>query len=308
MIKRIAILGSGTMGYGIAVNFALAGCIVRVIGRSECALQAALKNMQRAMHAFVEEGLHTAEDCAEALKNISLHMDRDAACRDVDMVVEALPEQLELKQDAFLSLDAVCKPDCLFITGTSGLKLSDVMKPLGQARRQYCMLAHYFNPAQIIPLVELFALEETLPETIAKVEELYRRAKKVTVLLKKEVSGMAGNRIQAAVCREAFRLLEDGVCSYEDLGKVMTFGPCFRYAAADYLEIIDMGGVDLWFTVYDRLFKELNNAVDASVLLRDKAKAGELGLKTGQGFYRYDEKTKEQGLKAYVWPIDQQLF
>ena len=307
MINRIAILGAGTMGYGIAMNFALAGSTVRLVDVNEGLLQKALGNIRSAMRVFMKEGIITVEEIEEAIAEIYTYTDREIACSDADMVIEALPENLELKQETFLALDRICKPDCIFVTNTSGLKLSDIMKPLSKEKRQYCMLAHYFNPAQIIPLVELLALEETLPSTIKDIEDLYRRAGKVTVLLRKEVSGMIGNRIQGAICREAFWLLENGVCSYEDLGKVLMFGPCFRYATTDYLEIVDMGGIDIWYSVYDRLFKELNSATSASPLLRDKANAGELGWKMGKGFYDYDGTKKEDVMDRYIRNLAKQL-
>lgn len=307
MITSIAVLGAGTMGYGIAMNFALAGCTVRLVDMNDQVLQKARENIRNAMRVFVEEEINTAEECDEALTRIHTYTDRNAACVDVDMVIEALPERLELKQDVFLDLDSVCKAECIFVTNTSSLKLTDIMAKVSAARRQYCILAHYFNPAQIIPLVELLALEETLPQTVEKIEDLYRRANKVTVLLKKEVSGMVGNRIQGAICREAFWLLENGVCSYEDFGKVLMFGPCFRYATTDYLEIVDMGGLDIWYSVFDHLFKDLHSGRDASRLLRDKAEAGELGWKTGKGFYSYNGEKKEETLNRYVRNLAKQL-
>ena len=307
MINTIAVMGAGTMGYGIAMNFALAGCTVHLVDMNQEILQRAVANIQNAMRVFEDEGLCTRHACDEALQRVNLYTDKASAVRTADMVIESMPENLELKQQLFLELDTLCKPDCIFVTNTSGLKLGDIMQPLSAERRQYCILAHYFNPAQSIPLVELFALPETLESTVKSIEELYKRSGKVTVRVKKDINGMIGNRIQGAICREALSLLENDVCSGEDLGKVMMFGPCFRYAAMDYLEIIDMGGIDIWYTVYDKLFKELSSAQNASPLLRDKAKAGELGWKTGKGFYSYDEEAKQEVLHRYIRNLAKQL-
>lgn len=307
MINQIAILGAGTMGYGIAMNFALAGCNVRLVDVDEGVLQKALGNIKNAMSVFVQEGINTADECEEAIKNINFYTDRNQACGDADMVIEALPERIEIKQETFLSIETPCKPDCIFVTNTSSLKPSEIMQPLSAEKRKYCMLAHYFNPAQIIPLVELMALPETLPSTIEAIEDLYRRANKVTVFIKKEVSGMVGNRIQGAIFREALWLIENDVCSYEDIGKTMMFGLCFRYATTDYLEIVDMGGLDIWYAMFNRLFKELNNATEASTILRDKAKSGELGWKTGKGFYSYDGEKKTMVMDRFIRNLAKQL-
>jgi 3-hydroxybutyryl-CoA dehydrogenase len=307
MITNIAVIGAGTMGYGIAMNFALAGCAVRLVDVDDAALGRATDNIRSAMTVFEEEGLHTRAESDAAIRRIAMHTGLAEALCDAHMAIESLPESLALKHEILCAIDALAAPDCILVTNTSGLRLAEVMQPLSAERKRYCLLAHYFNPAQIIPLVELLTLPETLPETLARIEDLYRRAGKVTIRVKKDVPGMAGNRIQGAICREALWLLENDVCSGEDLGKMMMFGPCFRYASVDYLQIIDMGGLDLWYAVYERMFKDLNSSIHASTLLRDKAAAGERGWKSGKGFHSYDGDKKDEALRRYIHNLAKQL-
>ena len=307
MINRITILGAGTMGYGIALNFALAGYTVNLVDVKQDLLDNALTNMRASLDVMVEEGVHTGAEAQHALTMVHTFTDRSAACKEADMVMEAMPENLQLKQDVFAAIDPICKPDCIFASNTSSLKLTDVCAPLSAARKQRCVITHYFNPAHLIPLVEIMNHPETPVAVLEEIEELYKRSGKITIRVLKDINGMIANRIQAAIGREAFWLVENGYCSEKDLGRAMAFGPCFRYATTDYLEIADMGGLDIWALVHDLLYKEINSSPNVSKLLADKAASGELGWKTGKGFYDYSGSKKAEVMARFVRNLARQL-
>lgn len=307
MINTITILGAGTMGYGIALNFALAGYTVHLVDVNQSVLDSALHNINTSFKVLIEEGVHTEEETNKALACIHTFTDRIAACKDADMVMEAMPEQLKLKQDVFVELDAVCKPECIFASNTSSLKLTDICAPLSDARKSRAVITHYFNPAHLIPLVELMHHPQTPLAVLEEVEALYKRAGKITIRVLKDINGMIANRIQAAIAREAFWLLENGYCSEKDMGRAMVFGPSFRYATTEYLEIVDMGGLDIWATVHDLLFKELNNSREVSNLLKSKAAAGEVGWKVGKGFYEYPGPRKDEVMQRFIRNLARQL-
>lgn len=307
MIQSITILGAGTMGYGIALNFALAGYQVHLVDTQQSFLDAAMHNMRTSLDVLMEEGVHDASQAKQALSCISLHTDRTAACKDADLLMEALPENLALKQQIFAELDTVCKPECIFASNTSSLKLTDVCQTLSPARKQRCVITHYFNPAHLIPLVEIMRHPDTPDSVLETIEALYQKAGKTTIRVLKDINGMIANRIQAAIGREAFWLIENGYCSYKDLGRAMAFGPCFRYATTDYLEIVDMGGIDIWAKVHDLLYKEINSATTVSPLLAGKAAAGELGWKSGKGFYEYEGEAKQSVMSRFIRNLTRQL-
>ncbi|MDR1243064.1 MAG: 3-hydroxyacyl-CoA dehydrogenase family protein [Deltaproteobacteria bacterium] len=307
MIKTITVLGAGTMGYGIALNFALAGYEINLFDVLPQALDNALVNARKALRVMVEEDLHTEEEGEKALAGIRLFTDKTAACAEADLLMEAMPEKLQLKQNTFVELDAVCKPECIFASNTSSLKLTDICAPLPQSRKSRSVVTHYFNPAHLIPLVELLPHPDAPVSVLEEVEAVYRRSGKITIRVLKDINGMIGNRIQAAISREALWLLENGYCSEKDLGRAMAFGPCFRYATTDYLEILDMGGLDVWNAVLNLLYKDINNSTDVSALLKSKAAAGEHGWKTGRGFYSYDEQTKAQVMERFLLNLTRQL-
>jgi 3-hydroxybutyryl-CoA dehydrogenase len=307
MIKTITVLGAGTMGYGIALNFALAGYAVNLFDVLPEALDNALANARKALGVMVEEGLHTEGEGEKALTGIRPFTDRKAACAEADLLIEVMPEKLQLKQDTFVELDAVCKPDCIFASNTSSLKLTDICAHLSQSRKGRAVVAHYFNPAHLIPLVELLPHPDTPVSVLEEVEAMYKRAGKISIRVLKDINGMIGNRIQAAISREALWLLENGYCSEKDLGRAMAFGPCFRYATTDYLEILDMGGLDVWSAVQDLLYKDINNSTNVSALLKGKADSGEYGWKSGKGFYSYDGETKAQVMERFQRNLTRQL-
>ena len=161
------------------------------------------------------------------------------------------------------------------------------------------MICHWYNPSHLIPIIELSYFGNMPEEIFSDIYNLYLSVEKQPISVKKDISGMIANRILHALAREIFYLMEIGAASPEDIEKALKYGPGFRSATTGILESADLGGLDIWCTVEDNLFEELNNSKKASSLLREKVKNGKLGLKTEEGFFKYSKHTKEKIKKDF---------
>lgn len=201
---------------------------------------------------------------------------------------------MEVKQDLFEQLDRLCKPECILASNTSGLPLQGMMEKVSEARRARMMVCHWYNPPHLMPIVELSHFGNTSEELYEEVAQLYQKMGKQTVKVLKDVPGLVANRIQQGIARETFSIIEQGIAAPEDVDKALKYGPAFRFATTGPLEVVDMGGLDIWCTTGDNLLSVMDNRRDANPLLRKKVEEGKLGIKTGQGFYTYPlERAKE---------------
>ncbi|MEL7605939.1 MAG: 3-hydroxyacyl-CoA dehydrogenase NAD-binding domain-containing protein [Sedimentibacter saalensis] len=287
MIKKIAVLGAGTMGHGIAETFAMFGYPVNLFETSE-KMRNSVKDIIRAELDFAaENGLVEKSEVNGILDNITLYDDLKSAVEDVDYVIEATPEIIELKQSLFKEIDGYCKKETIFASNTSSLALNEMMKTVSEDRKEKMMVCHWYNPAHLMPIAELSFFGNMKEETFKEVEKLYNNVGKQTVKVLKDVPGLVANRIQQGVAREVFSLIEMGVALPEDIDKALKFGPAFRYATTGQLEVADMGGLDIWCTVGDNLLSVMDNRKEANPILRQKVSEGKLGLKSGEGFFEY---------------------
>nr|WP_300095172.1 3-hydroxyacyl-CoA dehydrogenase NAD-binding domain-containing protein [Sedimentibacter sp.] len=287
MIKNIAVLGAGTMGHGIAETFAMFGYPVNLYETSE-KMRNSVKDIIRAELDFAaENGLIEKSEINGILDNITLHDDLKSAVENVDYVIEATPEIIELKQSLFKEIDGYCKKETIFASNTSSLALNEMMKTVSEERKEKMMVCHWYNPAHLMPIAELSFFGNMKEETFKEVEKLYNNVGKQTVKVLKDVPGLVANRIQQGVAREVFSLIEMGVALPEDIDKALKFGPAFRYATTGQLEVADMGGLDIWCTVGDNLLSVMDNRKEANPILRQKVSEGKLGLKSGEGFFEY---------------------
>ncbi|MDF2616173.1 MAG: 3-hydroxyacyl-CoA dehydrogenase [Sedimentibacter sp.] len=287
MIKKIAVLGAGTMGHGIAETFAMFGYPVNLFETSE-KMRKSVKNIIRAELEFAaENGLVEKSEVNGILDNINLYDDLKSAVEDVDYVIEATPEIIELKQNLFKEIDGYCKNETIFASNTSSLALNEMMKYVSEERKEKMMVCHWYNPAHLMPIAELSFFGNMKEETFKEVEKLYNNVGKQTVKVLKDIPGLVANRIQQGVAREVFSLIEMGVALPEDIDKALKFGPAFRYATTGQLEVADMGGLDIWCTVGDNLLSVMDNRKEANPILRQKVSEGKLGLKSGEGFFEY---------------------
>lgn len=287
MIRTVAVLGAGTMGHGIAESFALYGYRVNFYARRPEALVHAKENIRDELGLMAEDGFISADAIQPTLDRITTFSDVAAAVKDADYVIESVAEQLELKQNLFQQLDELCPAHTILASNTSSLPLEAMSAKLSPERKKRFMVNHWYNPAHLMPLVELSFFGNTSEEVYAEVEALYASIKKQTAKILRDIPGLAANRMQQAVAREAFWLIQNGVAEPTDVDKALKFGPAFRYATTGQLEVADFGGLDIWCTVGDNLLKVMDNSQQANPMLRQKVEQGKLGLKAGEGFYDY---------------------
>jgi 3-hydroxybutyryl-CoA dehydrogenase len=200
-------------------------------------------------------------------------------------VVEAITEDLAPKKEMFTALDRLCSPGVLLASNTSGLSITKI----SQATKRPELVAgmHFWNPPHIIPLVEVIQGEATADETSQLLLAIARRLGKQPILVRRDVPGFVGNRLQYAVLREAFHILSEGIASAEDIDTAMTAGPGLRYGFLGPLETADLGGLDVFLAICEYLFAKLSSEPAPPALLTELVKKGKLGAKTGEGFYRY---------------------
>ncbi|USK63999.1 3-hydroxyacyl-CoA dehydrogenase family protein [Peribacillus frigoritolerans] len=292
MIKKIAIIGSGVMGSGIAQSFAVSGYFVTINDIKEELLNHAQNRISENLSLLMEEGALTDREKQGALANITYSVDLEGAVRDADFIIEAIPEVIELKLNLYQQLEEIIKPDAIIASNTSTFPISQLMEKASFAERM--VITHFFNPGHLVPLVEIVQHDETKPEIVKTTMDLMRKIGKSPILLKKEIAGFIANRLQTALMREAFYLLKEGVADAKDIDTAITAGPGFRWAFTGPIEIADFGGLDTWQRVFDNVSPVLDQSKEAPDLIRDLVAEGKLGTKSGEGIFTYEESTVSQ--------------
>ena len=299
MINKVAVLGAGTMGHSIANNFASHGVEVNLFESFEAVRATVHDRICAELQVMVEEGYFEEGIIEKTLSNIHLFADLEPAVKDVDFVIEATPENLELKQELFEQLDRYCKPETIIASNTSSLKLRDMTARISEFRKTKVMIAHCYNPPHLIPIIELSFFGNMSADDYLEVKELFERCEKVPVKVLKDVTGMIANRLLHAQARECFHLIDEGIAEPEDVDKALMFGPCFRNATTGMLECADMGGLDIWYAAECNFFPDFCNSDKPSKTMGAHVEAGEYGYKTGKGFFEYPEETKAQMLEDF---------
>lgn len=307
MIKNIAVIGGGTMGHGIAGCFAMHGYTVKVYEYSEILRDKILENIRMELEVLAEEGMIQNHQIPEILDRISVTSELEVAGKDADYVVEAVIENLQLKQKLFKTLDEICPEHTILTSNTSSLKISDINSRVSEPRKAKTMVTHWYNPALIMPIAELTYFGDTSEETYDQVASLYQSIEKNVVKVLKDIPGLIANRIQQGVAREVFSLIEMGAAEPEDIDRALKFGPAFRYCSTGQLEIADFGGLDIWAIVGDNLLPNMDHSTKANALLHKKVAEGKLGHKTGEGFYKYEGEEIESSKRAYTKKLITQL-
>ena len=291
-IKKVVVVGAGTMGEGIAHNFAQAGLSVRVVDQDKQVLDRCLAQIDANLKLFLEFGLLTEEpDSIKSRIEPFLSQHLADATRDCDFVVEAIPEILQLKRDLFAQLDS-CRRDIILSSNTSSFTISAIAEGLRTPGRVVGL--HSFNPAHIIPLVEIHRGQSTADEVVKVTKELMLRVDKQPILVRKEVPGFIVNRIQAAMGREIYHLLNEGIVTPEDLDTAVKSSYGFRLSCLGPTEASDMIGLDTALRASEQLLKAISNATEPSPILVDKVRRGELGIKSGRGWHDYTGRSRMQ--------------
>ncbi|MBT7615569.1 MAG: 3-hydroxyacyl-CoA dehydrogenase family protein [Rhodospirillaceae bacterium] len=285
-VKKVAIIGNGLMGQGIAQVFAREGRSAHVIGRNDDSLARARTAIEANIEAFVERGLHDRPKADAMLGQITLGTDYDAAA-DADFVIEAVPAVRDLQIEVFGRLDAICDPKVV-LGSTSGQPISLMVDRMKHPERAVAM--HFVYPAQIMPLVEVCGGSQTTPEVVQWACDLLTEVGQTPAVMNKEVDGFIINRLQFAVLREAWSMWANGIASAEaiDNSFKMTLGR--RYSDTGPIESAELGGLDILHNFARFLYPALDNAAEPPAALTELVEAGHRGFKTGKGVYDWSQR------------------
>ena len=290
-IDTVAVLGAGTMGHGIAQLAAQASSDVVLCDVENALLERAMKMIEASLVMLGKTG----EECREITGRITCVTSIGEAARPAGLVVECLPENLELKKKVFQELDGICPPGVILATNTSGLSPTEIAKGLMHPER--VIVAHFWNPPQLIPLVEIVPGEQTSRQTVDSTVRWIASLGKEPVRLKKECPGFIGNRLQLALLREALYIVEQGYADIEEVDKSMIYGHGRRLPVTGPFLSADMGGLDIFHIISGYLFPVLCNSREPSPLMQELVKEGDLGMKSGKGFYDWTPEMKERTIK-----------
>jgi len=291
-IKKISVIGPGMMGHAIAQEFAVAGYEVILYGRSEEKLKQALAKIERSLNELTEWEIISENTIASALDRLHTTTDLTEAGSNADLIVEAVVEDLEIKNELFSKLDAVCPQDTIFASNTSSI-LPSVLAAATRRPDRF-LVAHYFNPPYLMPLVEIVRGNKTSDETINTVYSLMKAMGKSPIICQKEAPGFIANRLQLVLWREAFNIVQRGIASPQDVDLAVKNSFGRRLGMVGPFELYEyIDGYDLTLQCEKYMLPDMNTSNESYPLLLEKVERGELGAKTGKGFYEWTSEFTE---------------
>ena len=280
-VRTIAVIGAGIMGRGIAHAAALGGYRTILEDILPTALRKAETEIRSNLNKAVELGKVAKADADEAFGRLEYASSVEQAAREADLVIEAVPEEMESKLEIFTLLDKLCRPTTILASNTSSLSVTEIASVTYRAPK--CVGMHFFNPVHKMKLLEIVRALETDEETLAAAVEVGRRMGKEVVVIK-ESPGFITSRINAMIGNEAFYMLQEGVASAQDIDKALKLG--LNHPMGPF-EMIDLVGLDTRLHILEYLHKALGEKFRPAPLLVQYVKAGRLGRKSGRGVYQY---------------------
>lgn len=280
-VRKVAVLGAGTMGNGIAQVCATAGMEVAMRDVEQAFLERGLQQIDKSLAKLLEKGALSEESRAATRARIRTTTDLKSAVEDADLVVEAIPERMELKIETFAFLGQHAPKHAILGTNTSSLSVTEIAAASGDPARVVGL--HFFNPVPLMKLLEIVRGLGTADATIDAARAFAERIGKEPIVVK-DFPGFATSRLGVILGVEAIRMLESGVASAEDIDKAMKLG--YRHPMGP-LELGDLVGLDVRLAILEHLHKELGEQFRPPALLRQMVRAGKLGRKSGEGFYKY---------------------
>ena len=293
-IKRVLVVGAGTMGYSLALTFAKGGFDVFLIDRDNQILLNARKLIGSALETLKQTGLVTDVEISKVMTRIKASTNLVEAAREADLVIEAATEKPFIKKDIFHLLDVNCPRHTILTSNTSYLNIFDIAET---GRPDKVLIAHWFAPPHIIPLVEIVAGDKTSSETVETVKEVLEKLGKKTIVLNRYIPGFLVNRIQRAIQREVFYLLDNNYAGIEDIDTALKASLGIRLPIVGVLQSMDFAGLDLVFASRKNTPIELAPYSGVPKIVEQKVKKGELGVKTGRGLYDYSGRSTEEILR-----------
>jgi len=285
-MSEVVVIGTGMMGPGIAACLALAGNRVTLVGRSVGSLERGMAATRGGMELLRSEGLTDSQRGDEQLQGTT---ELAQAVARADFVFESIVEDLGEKQRLFKQVEELAPTTAMFASNTSGLPISRIADPLDHPER--AATTHFWNPAHLMPLVEIVKGEQTSDDAVSQLRHLLDNAGKQTVVVQKDVPGQLGNRLQHALYREAFHIVHDGIASVEDVDTAIKSGFGLRFPAYGLLEHADMVGMDMMLAIDSYLFPVLSSDETPLAVLEERIRRGEMGVRTGKGLYDWSNKS-----------------
>lgn len=287
MRDYVLIVGSGMMGSGIGAMSALAGNKTILYDVDEAHTATGRKKAEACIDLRVENGLNTAEEGTRAKTLLEESVDLDDACSKAFMVIEAIIENVGIKQDMFAKLDAALPVEVPICSNTSGLRITDISAKCKHPERT--VTTHFWLPAHLVPLVEVVMGDKTDESIAVKVRDMLKNWKKSPVLVRKDLPGQLANRIFQAIIREAIDIVNSGLATAEDVDTAISCGMAMRFPVWGPLMHLDDIGLQLGMDVQDSVLPSICAAKQSSPYIRDLVKNGNLGAKTGKGFYDWNQ-------------------
>jgi 3-hydroxybutyryl-CoA dehydrogenase len=282
-VRSIALLGAGMIGHGLALHFAKSGYQVILFSRTQQTLDKAIEGVKVELAPLLADQAGKDEEIAKIVGNIKTTRDMAEAVANAPIVIESIAEDLKIKQDAFQELDKISPPEKILATNTSVISITEIASKAKNRNR--IVGTHFWYPPYLIPLVEVVKGKDTSDDTMEITYQFMKKAGKYPIKCLKDVPGFVANRLQHALWREAISIVEKGIADAATVDAAIKQSFGIRVAVLGPLENADMAGLDLTLAIHNTVLKNLEASPNPSPLLKEKVKKGELGFKSGKGFY-----------------------
>lgn len=291
-MENVSIIGCGTMGHSIALSAAWAGQSVKVYGINEKDLENAEKGLHNKLKVMTDNDVFDEAIAKQIREKIVLSTSLEETIAGSTFIFEVIPEVLDMKKEMYKKIESMISEEVVIASNTSGFKPSLLAEEMQYPNR--FVVTHFWNPAHLIPLVEIVKGEKTDEQTVERAMQVIKDMNKQPILLNKEIPGFIGNRLQYALFREAQSLLDAGVATKEDIDAAVTFSIGRRLPVTGPLMTADMGGLDVFSAISNYLFEDLSTDQKSGTVLSNLVEENKLGDKNGEGFYTWDADFSEQ--------------
>ncbi|MFV0440319.1 MAG: 3-hydroxyacyl-CoA dehydrogenase family protein [Lachnospirales bacterium] len=299
-IKKVSVIGAGLMGNAIAIVFAknpdIQVCLFDVVDKPD--FKAPIKEV---LDVMIDGNILTNDESHKILGKISYEKDLEKAVENADFVIECVPEILDLKQNVFAEIEGYVKESTILATNTSVMSVTEIFSKCKIRNR--VIGAHFWNPGHLIPLVEVVKTVDTDDKVIDVAMELLKKSGKKPILCKKDVPGFIANRLQHALWREAFYMVDEGIADPKTIDEACNYGPGLRWPVIGPMENSDLVGLDLSLNIHNYILKHLADNHEPSKVLKEMYESGKNGFKTGSGWQDYTEeemKSIKDNLQKYL--------
>ena len=285
-VKKVTVIGAGLMGHGIAqVSAQVAKFEVNLVDVKQEFIDKGMAMIKDSLQRFLKKSVITEDQVKETLERIHPTLNLKEAVADADLIIEAIPENLKLKKDLFSEINQASKPDAIFASNTSSISITELASSTNRPEK-FCGM-HFFNPPQLMKLVEIVRGAKTSDETVNTLVKVSKKMGKEPIVVKKDCPGFVVNRLHVLSLNEALYLLWEGIADRDDIDKASELGLNWPMGP---LRLLDYLGLDTFLAILEVLEKELGPKFRPCPLLRQMVRAGLLGRKTGKGFYDWTQK------------------